>query len=329
MRRPRRLAEAPDDELPCDVEGSIVGCQDQVLRERLRVNGTPFSLYYSSERTRGWDADKQLDVRVTGATVPASLQGISVQASVGGRLFEKVWVPPGEGTAQFEEFAPNLHWQIPWNGTDAYGRPVQGKIPIYIRTAFVYPAVRYESIEASNKSFGSFGAPGSQFPLTEDCLSKPQQPAGRRARAASGVISFPATANTPSCYSILRNERRNVGAWDARGIDGLGGWSLDVHHGYDPNDHSVHRGDGVVEPADLQPLIRTTVAGDGITNFPAANGGSALAANIDQATDVAVAPDGTRLHPQLCRPAARPRAACDGSSPTARSSRSPIRRRSA
>ncbi len=43
-------SEAPDDELPCDVEGSIVGCQDQVLRERLRVNGTPFSLYYSSDR---------------------------------------------------------------------------------------------------------------------------------------------------------------------------------------------------------------------------------------------------------------------------------------
>ena len=55
----------------------------------------------------------------------------------------------------------------------------------------------------------------------------------------------------------------------------------------------MHRGDGVVEPEDLQPLIRTTVAGAGATNFPAANGGSALAANIDQATDVAAAPDGT------------------------------------
>ena len=281
--------EEPDDELPCETRGSIVGCQDQVLRERLRVNGTPFSLFYSSEHVPGRDAEQQLDVRVTGASVPVSLEGISVQASVGGRLFEKVWVPPGQGTAAVEEFGPNLHYQIPWDGTDAYGRPVQGKIPIYIRTAFVYPAIRYDSVEESNKSFGSFGAPGSQFPISEDCLSTPQL----AARAASGVISFPATANTPSCYSIIRNERRNVGTWDARGINGLGGWSLDVHHSYDPNDHSVHRGDGVVEPADLQPLIRTTVAGAGATTFPAANGGSARAADIDQATDVAVAPDGT------------------------------------
>lgn len=283
-------SEEPEDPMPCDVPGSIVSCQDQVLRERLRVNGTPFSLYYSSERTPGFTADQQLDVRVTGATVPASLEGIFVQASVAGRLYEQVWVPPGQGTASVPEFSPNLHYEIPWNGTDAYGRTVQGKVPIYIRTSFVYPAVRYQSIPEANKSFGTFGAPGSQFPLTEDCLHIPP---GISTRGASGFISFPATSNVPSCYSIQRNERRNVGPWDARGIDGLGGWSLDVHHGYDPNDHAVHRGDGVVEPADLQPLIRTTLAGGGSTAFPAASGGSALAADIDQATDVATAPDGT------------------------------------
>jgi RHS repeat-associated protein len=278
----------PATEEPTLSCGSIISCEDQTLREGLPVNGTPFSLFYASDRVPGRIAEKELDVRVTGASPPAPLQGISVQASIAGRLFEQVWVPPGQGTASTPEFGPNLHYEVPWDGTDVYGRAIQGRIPMFIRTTYYYDAFRYDSIPEANKSFGSFGAPGSLFPLTEDCAPG----AGLSARA-TGVVSFPRTSNEPTCYSIQRNERRNVGAWDIRGIDALGGWSLDVHHGYDPNEHSVHRGDGIVEQADLQPLVRTTVAGAGATNFPAANGGSARAANIDQLTDHAIAPDGT------------------------------------
>src|SRR5262249_8323876 len=86
-------SDGPEDDLPCDGSGSIVGCQDQVVRERERVNGPPFSLYYASDRVPGRTEDKQIDVRVTDSSLPQQLLGISVQAAVGGRLFQKVWVP--------------------------------------------------------------------------------------------------------------------------------------------------------------------------------------------------------------------------------------------
>src|SRR5262249_25622196 len=162
-------------------------------------------------------SEKQLDVRVTGASPPAPLKGIAVQASIAGRLFEQTWVAPGEGGGSIPEFTPNLHYQVPWDGTDAYGRAVEGRIPMYVRTTYVYASFRYGSIPESNKSFGSFGAPGSPFPLNEDCL----QGAGTKAvQRVTGFLPFPRTANEPACYSIQRNERRNVGAWDIPGAAG-------------------------------------------------------------------------------------------------------------
>src|SRR5207237_1169291 len=34
-----------------------------------------------------------------------------------------------------------------------------------------------------------------------------------------------------------------LGSW-RNGADGLGGWSLDVHHAYDPKSHTLYMGDG-------------------------------------------------------------------------------------
>src|SRR4029077_13166887 len=35
-----------------------------------------------------------------------------------------------------------------------------------------------------------------------------------------------------------------LGTWDARGQGGLGGWTLSIHHGYDPIGHVLHLGTG-------------------------------------------------------------------------------------
>ncbi len=118
--------------------GSIISCEDQTLRERLPVNGTPFSLYYASDRVPGREVEDELDVKVTAASIPPQLKGIVVQASVAGRLFENFYSVGGADGGI--PIAPNLHWQIPWDGTDRYDRPVQGRVPILVRTSFVYPA---------------------------------------------------------------------------------------------------------------------------------------------------------------------------------------------
>jgi RHS repeat-associated protein len=263
--------------------GSIVSCEDQTLRERLPVNGTPFSLYYASDRVPGRSAEDETDVRVTGATIPSGLKGIVVQASVAGHYFERRWADPAYGEPPDQTYTPDLHYKIPWDGTDVYGRPVQGKVPILIRTSYVYVPTRYRNETESTKNFSTFGVPGGSFPAFLGCITV----------IVNGYIDN--GASSPYCgAAIVRNEQRGVGAWDARGIDGLGGWSLDVHHAYDPNEHTVHRGDGLEEPSDLQPAVSTLTAGTpGNVDFPAANGGPALNANIDQVTDVATGPDGS------------------------------------
>jgi RHS repeat-associated protein len=282
---PSSSPPTPAPTLSC---GSIVACEDQSLRESLPVSGTPFSLYYASDRVPGRAAEDELDVRVTGATLPNQLKGIVVQASVAGRFFERRYAAAAYGEGPADTIAPNLHYEVPWDGTDVYDRAVQGKVPISIRISYVYPVTRYEAPDPTEanalagKSFGTYGTPGSEFPVFEGCVNF----------SINGQSSNP-WASAFCGYSIQRNERRGVGAWDARGIDQMGGWSLDVHHGYDPNDHTVHRGDGGTEQSDLQPPVTTLTAGGGVTNFPAANNGVATAANLNSITDIATAPDGT------------------------------------
>ena len=280
--------------------GSIVSCEDQTLRERLPVNGTPFSLYYASDRVPGHDAGDELDVKVTGATVPPQLKGIIVQASVAGRVFEQHYSLDGSGANGGLDsgipIAPNLHWQIPWDDTDRFGRKVQGRVPILVQTSFVYPAQRYETDERKRTASApparrqSPGAPLSPFVALRGCVPPLVGPSGGISIGYSEDMF-----DSPWCgATIQRRDDRAVGKMDVRGTDELGGWSLDVHHTYDPNERTVHRGDGLTESSDLQPSVITHTGGKaGGTDFPAANGGSAKLAKLDIIADQQVAPDGT------------------------------------
>ena len=63
--------------------------------------------------------------------------------------------------------------------------------------------------------------------------------------------------------------RREVVAWQewerpvgvlGAGSDALGGWTLDVHHSYDPQSHTLHTGDGTTVTAEaIRSEIRTVL----------------------------------------------------------------------
>ena len=90
---------------------------------------------------------------------------------------------------------------------------------------------------------------------------------------------------------------RALGPWDVTPIDGLGGWTLNVHHGYDPSEQVVHKGDGSSIRADTLGPLYTSIAG-GNTLFPAAEGGPALGTSVDYLGDIAVGPDGSVYYHQ-------------------------------
>lgn len=126
--------------------------------------------------------------------------------------------------------APNQTFTFQWDGKDAYGRTPQGSFTYQVGVGYVYDLV-YGSTQR-------WGANGSTPPLT---------PFARRIEATQW-------------------QRRAIAPtrWDAR-AQGLGGWSLSVHHAYDPVAHALYLGTGGQREADTLPPIMTTALEGGIS----------------------------------------------------------------
>ena len=234
----------------------------------------------------GRDVGQQLDVRVTGATVPGSLEDF--RAGLGWRTSLREGLGPARpGAPGFDEYAPNLHYQIPWDGTDAYGRPVQGKIPIYIRTSFVYPAIRYESIRKPTRA-SAHSAPRIAVRPVRGLPSPPTDVRSRRHRLhlLPGDLQHAVLLLDHPQRAPQRRRGTRVGSTDWA----AGRWTSTTL--MTPTTVPCTAVTGSSNRRTCNPLIRTTVAG-AEHELPRRQRRQALAANIDQATDVAAAPDGT------------------------------------
>ena len=264
--------EVPD---PCWTKGSDILCEAQILGESLPVSGTPFDLVYSSDRVPGWDVARTLDLPVTGHELPPELHGIRVIIEIAGRKFEQRWETPGEGVTS-PPIEPDLTYHFTWDGLDAYGRPVQGRPLALIRLMYVYDFFYYGGSGDFYASFGQFGDTAQVFDGRFACA----QP---ETRFFCGI-------------PIEQTFKRNLGPWEIKEIDNLGGWSLSVHHSYDPGEVVLHKGDGSVQRSGSITVV-STAAGTGvdcdIPRFGCGDGGPAIEAHLDRPSGVAVAPDGT------------------------------------
>ncbi|HEX7050103.1 MAG TPA: hypothetical protein VF188_07890 [Longimicrobiales bacterium] len=273
--RPQPGGPPPCGDTPVP-DNSLIGCESQTLSEAVAVTGTPFTLHYRSRRVPGRKAAYTMEIPLTGPVLPDSLERVKVQVDLAGRrrliavgdvvsgfaaaastTSEPVVIDPGFGATFDAE--PNLRFRFRWDGKDVYGRPVQGRQTITVHIGYVYPAVYGTAL--LRQAFGIFsGIPMEGDPLRQE-------------------------------YTLWQRYRTQIGPWDARGL-GLGGWSLDVHHAYDPVSHVLYRGDGRVRAAEDLPEVITTVAGMGI-NGSREDGHPALETNITNPFDVAIGPDGT------------------------------------
>jgi len=120
----------------------------------------------------------------------------------------------GQSLVQSFPATPSQTFQFSWDGNDAYGRPVPGRQPYQARLGYVYDVEYQDPPDDCESCFGE----GGDGPITGD----PARLEGTLAQIFNG----------------------RLGAWDAKERLGLGGWSLDVHHFYDPFDKILYRGDG-------------------------------------------------------------------------------------
>ncbi len=187
-------------------------------------------------------------------TVEITLSGSSIPSGLT-RILLETYVAGRRETASFAA-AANRKTTVTFDGLDAYGRPVQGSRPMLVRVGYAYGAVQYSTPAEVAQSFAKFGS----SLMTAD-------------RTTDEAIIWQE-------WTVPVN-----GSIDARAI-GLGGWTLDVHHLYDPAGGVLYKGDGTDRrAADMQRVI-TTYAGNGIQG-DAGDGGPAASAMVRQARGVA------------------------------------------
>ncbi|HEY6873326.1 MAG TPA: RHS repeat-associated core domain-containing protein [Geobacteraceae bacterium] len=253
---------------PCTQGGSIIECQNQTLGESVSVTGTPFTLNYRSNRVPGRKTNQSLTISLSGAIIPASLSGIVLEVDVAGQKFS--WNFPPQ---------TNLKYHFIWDGFDCYGRSLQGVQPVKIRIGYTYDLVQYATPAAARQAFELVG----DYNLSVN---------GRE---------YYATAITywQELSSTIENR-------DAIAL-GLGAWSLDIHHVFDPHGRKLYLGDGISRDAELKSPsgVITTVAGNGQA-FQSiydslGDGGPATMAILNDIRDVAVGPDGSIFIVDGCR----------------------------
>lgn len=188
----------------CDRSGSVIGCQDQTLGERLPVAGTPFTLVYESDRVPGRTADRTITIPITPEeATEVDVDEVRVRINVAGRVEEFFFGPePGQ----------TMEWT--WDGLDAFGRYLPTSVTAQVEVANLY------------QSF--FVEPDPRFPLlTFGSPSASDQVGPGRVFVANGTTT-----------EVLLDNR------NAAASAGLGGWTLDAHHRFEVDARRVMYGTG-------------------------------------------------------------------------------------
>ena len=141
-RGPNGSPDSPKDSKgsDCDANGSLVGCIDQSLRQRVAIEGTGLGLVYSNLRVPGRLAAFERTIDLAGSgSLPASVKSIDLVVTVEGKTTTQSFSPASGLTSTFR-----------WDGLDAYGRVV-GKEA----TAQVAIGYRYTSLYLEGNNWGS------------------------------------------------------------------------------------------------------------------------------------------------------------------------------
>jgi RHS repeat-associated protein len=166
----------------------------------------------------------------------------------------------GKRVVEFFDPEPDLVFEYVWDGVDAYGRLTQGSQRVTGSIYYNYLAY-YGRCDA---------CPEPSFSRPTDLTSLVQTRRNSR---------------------IERKRFSRFIRWDAL-WQGLGGWSLSVHHAYDPGARVIHFGNGAQRSAAQVAGVITTVAGSSTHGY-GGDGGPATGAFLNVPQSVASGPDGS------------------------------------
>ena len=262
----------PPDKDRCRRTGSTIDCQNRAVGEAIDVVGAPAQLHYRSDRAVGYRAPRKLNIRVSGATLPPTLERMLLEVHVAGRKYELAFGP-----------TPNLVHPFEWDGKDIYGRTLDGQQFVTIRIGYEYDAYYYATEDAASEAYNRFAS----VPVAQTSADSTGN--------GGSAITLNEVLREGLKFVIWRDYRSVLGNVDARS-HGLGGWSLDVHHVYDPIGRVVHLGNGERRDANNVSTQITRFAGGNFGPFdfvPFGDGGPASKARVNFSNGIAIAADGT------------------------------------
>ena len=163
----------------------------------------------------------------------------------------------GQKAVASREPAPGQSHAFAWDGRDAYGRRLQGQQRATARVGFVYKATYQEPAEFGETFARLSGTPIEGSPTREE-------------------------------VTLWRESEHLLGVWEAAALQ-LGGWTLDVHHTYDPSAGVVHLGTGErLRLGDLGATISTAAGMVDEDAEPQGDGALATDFDLGHATGVAL-----------------------------------------
>ncbi len=190
----------------CMVYGSVIDCEELTLAESVGLEGTGQSLTYTTKLAPGYARARTIDVPVLPYTTTQIDDSEIKRVDVTLRVAGKVYEQSFSNPDGTERFTET------WDGFDVLGQKRQGTTPFTLDVSYIYDGVyggeRYADI--------SFGAP--------DSIRFQEVPTRREVEA----------------IGRFRGEFSHFDAMER----GLGGWSLDTVHTYDPVSRSVTLGSG-------------------------------------------------------------------------------------
>lgn len=230
-RGPQNRANSnPPTQCRAPRDGSIIECENRTLGEQVSIAGTPFALTYASSRVPGFRRARQIRVPLVDPylNLPSAPQPT--------RVYVEVEVA-GQRHTWSSDFASNMaDFVLDWDGRDGWGRTVQG-----LRTARVRLGYQFGSEEPGSAGRSRYFEPvGTGATFGNPALLQ-----------ASGAGDGDTNINTRIPQIQWTDREILVGGWDAR-AQKLAGWTIDVHHAYDPVARTVHLGDGT--QANVEPL---------------------------------------------------------------------------
>jgi RHS repeat-associated protein len=196
--------------------------------------------------------------RIADGTINIPLSGATIPASLK-RIEASIQVAGKSIDLGTFPAQANKNTTFTWDGKNTYGQIVQGMQPATVTIGYVYDGVYQQT--------SRFGYNGNGTAIT-----------GNRTRQE---------------ITLSRNFTTRVSVPDLHQVN-VGGWSLDVHHVYDPLGKVLYQGDGTRRSTSgVANDIITTVAGNGFAGYDSSyDGGPAIQASLDP-MGVAVSTDGS------------------------------------